>query len=143
MSDGAVTVRVRRDFPQVIDYVVGQARMAGRIGSPLTKVRINGTDHVATVSVPRTTGSSASWKLTFRDLPGVELTAHVEIANGVMTWSIPHIVDTANHRVNTVSVPRPRPCLGHLGRSKSPVEQRKYRRRSQQVRRSLPTPCHH
>ena len=105
MSDGAVTVRVRRDFPQVIDYVVGQARMAGRIGSPLTKVRINGTDHVATVSVPRTTGSSASWKLTFRDLPGVELTAHVEIANGVMTWSIPHIVDTANHRVNTVSVP--------------------------------------
>ena len=105
LSDGAVTVRVRRDFPQVIDYTVGHAHLAGRIGSPLTKVRINGTDRVATVSAPKTTGTSASWKLTFHDLPGVELTTHVEIADGVMTWSIPHIVDTANHRVNTVSVP--------------------------------------
>ncbi len=105
LSDGAVTVRVRRDFPQVIDYTVGHAHLAGRIGSPLTKVRINGTDRVATVSAPKTTDTSASWKLTFHDLPGVELTTHVEIADGVMTWSIPHIVDTANHRVNTVSVP--------------------------------------
>ncbi|EGR95007.1 F5/8 type C domain protein [ [[Propionibacterium] namnetense SK182B-JCVI] len=105
LSDSAVTVRVRRDFPQVIDYTVGHAHLAGRIGSPLTKVRINGTDRVATVSAPKTTDTSASWKLTFHDLPGVELTTHVEIADGVMTWSIPHIVDTANHRVNTVSVP--------------------------------------
>ena len=105
LSDGTVTVRVRRDFPQVIDYTVGHAHLAGRIGSPLTKVRINGTDRVATVSAPKTTDTSASWKLTFHDLPGVELTTPVEIADGVMTWSIPHIVDTANHRVNTVSVP--------------------------------------
>ncbi len=105
LSDGTVTVRARRDFPQVIDYTVGHAHMAGRIGSPLTKVRINGADHVATVSAPTTTGSSASWKLTFRDLPGVELTADIKVSDGVMTWSIPHIVDTPDHRVNTVSVP--------------------------------------
>jgi acyl CoA:acetate/3-ketoacid CoA transferase len=56
------------------------------------------------VSAPTTTGS-ASWKLTFRDLPGVELTADIKVSDGVMTWSIPHIVDTPDHRVNTVSVP--------------------------------------
>ena len=105
LSDGTVTVRARRDFPQVIDYTVGHAHMAGRIGSPLTKVRINGTDHVATVSAPTTTGSSASWKLTFRDLPGVELTANIKVSDGVMTWSISHIVDTPDRRVNIVSVP--------------------------------------
>lgn len=99
LSDGAVTVRVRRDFPQVIDYTVGHAHLAGRIGSPLTKVRINGTDRVATVSAPKTTDTSASWKLTFHDLPGVELTTHRR-----------HSQPSRQHRVGAW----PRPRLGHL-----------------------------
>ncbi|GAA0594459.1 endo-alpha-N-acetylgalactosaminidase family protein [Kribbella sandramycini] len=102
-----LTVTVGADFPRVIKYVdnaSGQA-LAGR-AEPLSSVTIDGTARVAHLAAtPTVRGGTASYRLAFDALPGVELDASLSLTGRVTTFRIDAVRDTETSRVHTIDIP--------------------------------------
>ncbi len=102
-----LTVTVGADFPRVIKYVdnsSGQA-LSGRT-EPLSAVTIDGVARTAHLSgPPSVSGGTASYKLAFDALPGVELDASLSLAGRVTTFRIDAVRDSETGRVHTIDIP--------------------------------------
>ena len=106
LVDGDLKVRVHPGFPQVVDYRLGDAQMAGRLGDALKTVLINEVEQAVTVAAPTKAegGKSATYKLTFPGLPDVSMDAVASVANGAFTLTFTNLVDPAND-VNRLRIP--------------------------------------
>lgn len=61
LSADGLSVRLHPDFPQVVDYRLGDAQLAGKLGDPLTQVTIDEKPYDVTVAAPTVTGASATY----------------------------------------------------------------------------------
>ncbi len=105
LSSPMLSVQVAEDFPAVLGY---RHRAGGEIGGaaiPPTSVRIDGAAHAATVTGEQVDADTATYRLTFADLPGVELGAKLEVAGDVVTFAVTEVTDTDEHRVGTLDIP--------------------------------------
>lgn len=107
ISDGDLAVRLHPDFPQVVDYTLGGASLAGRYGAALTSLEIDDVERDVEVSAPEVSadGASATYGLTVPSLPGVSLDAVLSVEDGVFTWALTDIVDPEG-AVHRIAVPR-------------------------------------
>ncbi|APX33150.1 hypothetical protein BH708_10990 [Brachybacterium sp. P6-10-X1] len=107
ITDGELRVRLHPDFPQVVDYAVGGATLAGRYGGAHTTVMIDDVERAVEVEEPQLAEDSASatYRLTAPELPSISLDAVLSVADGVFTWRLTNIVDP-DRAVHRLSVPR-------------------------------------
>ncbi|WP_172805655.1 endo-alpha-N-acetylgalactosaminidase family protein [Brachybacterium avium] len=107
ITDDDLRVRLHPDFPQVVDYTVGGATLAGRYGGAHTTITIDDVERGVEVEEPQLAedGASATYRLTVPDLPGVSVDAVLSVADGVFLWRLTNIVDP-DRSVHRVSVPR-------------------------------------
>ncbi|MDN5687264.1 MAG: endo-alpha-N-acetylgalactosaminidase family protein [Brachybacterium sp.] len=107
ITDGDLHVRAHPDFPQVVDYTVGGATLAGRYGRALTAVMVDGVERAVEVREPQPAedGTSVTYRLTAPDLPGVSFDAVLSVADGVLTWRLTNFIDP-DRAVHRISVPR-------------------------------------
>ncbi|WP_220488271.1 endo-alpha-N-acetylgalactosaminidase family protein [Tessaracoccus sp. MC1756] len=106
LADGDLKVRLHPDFPQVVDYRLGDDQLAGRIGAALTTILVNEVEQPVTVADPvrAADGRSASYALTFPNLTGVSMTARIEVADEALRFTLTDIVDPDGD-VNRVRIP--------------------------------------
>ncbi|MFD2024857.1 endo-alpha-N-acetylgalactosaminidase family protein [Promicromonospora aerolata] len=102
----SLAVRVAADFPRVLSYT-DRASGATLSGStrPVTAVTIDGTAYAVDVERTRTTPSSAAYRLTFPELPGVRIDATLRVHGAEVRFQVTKIVDTAEHRVGMLEIP--------------------------------------
>jgi endo-alpha-N-acetylgalactosaminidase len=107
ITDGDLSVRLHPDFPQVVDYTLGGASLAGRYGAAHTTVRIDEVTRDVEVSAPELAadGASATYRLTVPSLTGVSFAAVLSVEDGVFTWRLTDIVDP-DGAVHRIAVPR-------------------------------------
>lgn len=106
ISDGNLAVRLHPGFPQVLDYTIGKARIAGKFGAEaLTSILINEKTQPVAVGTPSVDATTARYPLTFPELPGISMTAKITVADGVVTYQLTDIVDP-DHVVRRVRIPR-------------------------------------
>jgi endo-alpha-N-acetylgalactosaminidase len=107
ITDGDLSVRLHPDFPQVVDYTLGGASLAGRYGAAHTSLEIDDVARDVEVSAPEVSadGASATYHLTVPSLPGVSLDAVLSVEDGVFTWTLTDIVDP-DGAVHRIAVPR-------------------------------------
>lgn len=106
ITDGTLQVRLHPQFPQVVDYQVGGAALAGRVGTALTSVTIDDLPYDVEVSSPSTPEASrATYHLTVPDLPGVEFDADLSVQDGTFIWRLTNIEDP-DSLMHRLSVPR-------------------------------------
>lgn len=105
ISSAGLEVSLSPDFPQVLGYRdLASGAVLGGQPDALTRVRVNGTQRVATVTV--TPGaSSAAYRLSFDDLPGVTVELSVSVAGHVLTWQVTKVTDSETVTVNTLDIP--------------------------------------
>ncbi|MGO1487974.1 MAG: endo-alpha-N-acetylgalactosaminidase family protein [Arachnia sp.] len=106
LADGDLRVRLHPGFPQVVDYRLGTEQMAGRLGDALETVLVNEVEQPVTVALPvlADDATSASYALTFPELPGVSMTAVASVADGAFTLSFTNLVDPGSD-VNRLRIP--------------------------------------
>ncbi|MFE7406123.1 endo-alpha-N-acetylgalactosaminidase family protein [Isoptericola sp. NPDC057559] len=106
LRSAALDVRVADDFPRVLRYT-DRSSGATMLGStrPVTSVTIDGTAHDVTVARTGGTASSATYRLTFADLPGVRIDAALSVEGRQVRFAVTKIVDTAEHRVGALEIP--------------------------------------
>ena len=106
LRSAALEVRVADDFPRVLSYT-DRASGATLTGStrPVTSVTIDGTAHDVAVARTGSTADTATYGLTFPDLPGVRIDAALRVAGQQVRFEVTKIVDTADHRVGTLEIP--------------------------------------
>ena len=107
ITDGDLSVRLHPDFPQVVDYTLGGASLAGRYGAALTSLEIDEVARDVEVSAPEVSadGASATYRLTVPSLPGVSLDAVLSVEDGTFTWRLTDVVDP-DGAVHRIAVPR-------------------------------------
>lgn len=106
LTDGDLKVRLHPDFPQVVDYRLGDKQLAGRLGDALTSVLINEVEQPVTVGDPVVADGSKSvtYPLTFPNLPGVSFDAVASLEDGAFTLTFTNIKDDGN-AVNRLRIP--------------------------------------
>ncbi|PRY63721.1 endo-alpha-N-acetylgalactosaminidase [Knoellia remsis] len=104
ITDGTLTVRTHPDFPQVVDYRLGGKQLAGRLGSALTSITVDGVEQPVTVGTATVSGASVSYPVTFTKLPGASLTAVISVKDGAVTYSLTKIADP-QRKLNRISIP--------------------------------------
>src|SRR5699024_1844180 len=106
ITDGSLQVRLHPQFPQVVDYRLDGAQLAGRLGDPHRSVIIDEVEYEVAVSAPELTDdSSATYHVSIPDLPGVEFDAVLSVEDGVFTWRLTEITDPDGH-MHRIRVPR-------------------------------------
>ncbi|HLR94928.1 MAG TPA: endo-alpha-N-acetylgalactosaminidase family protein [Jiangellaceae bacterium] len=106
ITDGTLRVRLHPDFPQVVDYQLDGATLAGRYGPAHTTVTIDDVAYDVEVTAPQVTDdSSATYHLTVPDLPGVEFDAELSVEDGVFIWRLTNIMDP-DAMAHRIAVPR-------------------------------------
>ncbi|WP_433323977.1 endo-alpha-N-acetylgalactosaminidase family protein [Spirillospora sp. CA-294931] len=105
LRSGELSVAVAKDFPRVLRYRdnASGAELGGSARAP-GKVVLNGKEYEVGVSA-ESTGASASYKLTFPELAGVELDASLSVVGRVTTFRVDAVRDTEAFRVGTIDVP--------------------------------------
>ncbi|WP_394216087.1 endo-alpha-N-acetylgalactosaminidase family protein [Brachybacterium vulturis] len=107
ISDGTLQVRLHPDFPQVVDYTLDGASLAGRYGSAHTSVTIDDVSYEVETSAPEISedGAEATYHLTVPELSGVSFDAVLSVSEGTFTWRLTNFVDP-DGVVHRISVPR-------------------------------------
>ncbi|ATG50463.1 carbohydrate-binding protein [Brachybacterium vulturis] len=106
ITDGTLQVRLHPEFPQVVDYRLDGAQLAGRLGDAHRSVIVDEVERDVEVSAPELTDdSSATYHLSIPDLPGVEFDAVLSVEDGVFTWRLTEIADPDGH-MHRLRVPR-------------------------------------
>lgn len=97
-------VRLHPDFPQVVDYRLGDQQLAGRYGDALDTVTIDEKKRKVEVEDPRvdTHGSRATYHVTVPALEGVSFDAVVSVEDGTLTWKLTNVEGD----VHLISIPR-------------------------------------
>ncbi|WP_371631930.1 endo-alpha-N-acetylgalactosaminidase family protein [Streptomyces sp. NBC_01259] len=105
IESAGLRVRTGAQFPYVLDYTdrANGAVLGGR-ATPLDTVVLNGTPHRA-VGRASVDGATARYRLTFPDLDGVRIDAHIAVKGSQVTFRIDRITDTAGFRVHTIDIP--------------------------------------
>ncbi|MCG6567206.1 glycoside hydrolase family 101 beta sandwich domain-containing protein [Tessaracoccus sp. ZS01] len=95
LQDYDFKVRLHPDFPQVVDYRLGDDQLAGRLGTALTTVEVNGTGQPVSVADPVVAHDrrSASYALSFPNLTGVSLTVVAEISGQRLRFTLTDLED--------------------------------------------------
>lgn len=107
IGSAQLSVAVAEDFPRVVSYT-DRATGARLLGStaPVAQVVLNGTAHAVRVTgAPVLTTSSATYTLTFPDLPGVEIDASLSVSGRATTFKVTAVRDTEAFRVGTIDIP--------------------------------------
>ncbi|MDO4412316.1 endo-alpha-N-acetylgalactosaminidase family protein [Cutibacterium sp.] len=104
ITDGTLSVRVRPDFPQVIDYTLGDKTLVGKYGGPLSSINIDGKAHKVTVGKPVVSKDAVNYPLTFSDLSDVSMTARISVAKGALTYQLTDIKDPSK-KVHYIAIP--------------------------------------
>lgn len=106
ITDGTVTVRTHPAFPQVVDYRMGDAQMAGKFGDPLTQMVIDGTNQTVTVGEAKVSadGTSVTYPITFPGLEGASMNAVISVKDQALTYTLTDIVDP-NKAINRIDIP--------------------------------------
>src|SRR5699024_12107594 len=103
---GSLQVRLHPQFPQVVDYRLDGAQLAGRLGDPHRSVIIDEVEYEVEVSAPELhDDSSAAYHVSIPDLPGVGFDAVLSVEDGVFTWRLTEITDPDGH-MHRIRVPR-------------------------------------
>lgn len=107
LRSNELTVTVGADFPRVIKYVDNASGQAlGGQPETISTVTIDGVARTAHLAAPpAVSGSTASYKLAFEALPGVELDASLSVTGRVTTFKVDAVRDTEASRVHTIDIP--------------------------------------
>lgn len=105
IESAALRVRTGAQFPYVVDYVdrATGAVLGGR-AAPLDTMVLNGAPYRA-VGRAAVDGSTVRYRLTFPEVPGVRIDAHIAVEGAEVTFRIDRISDTAGFRVHTIDIP--------------------------------------
>ncbi|GAA6526996.1 endo-alpha-N-acetylgalactosaminidase family protein [Intrasporangium sp. DVR] len=105
IASAALEVTLDRDFPQVLGYrdVASGATLGGQ-PDPVRSITVNGTPRTAEATVT-TAASSAAYRVTFPDLPGVGIELTVSVEGHVLTWRVTKVTDSDKVVVGTIDVP--------------------------------------
>ncbi|WP_040284716.1 glycoside hydrolase family 101 beta sandwich domain-containing protein [Tessaracoccus massiliensis] len=106
LQDYDFKVRLHPDFPQVVDYRLGDEQLAGRIGGPLTSMLVNGQSQTVTVAeaVVGHGQKSATYAVSFPNLAGVTLTVLAEVEDRVLRLTLTDLVDPES-RIQSIQIP--------------------------------------
>ncbi|MFJ6101973.1 endo-alpha-N-acetylgalactosaminidase family protein [Streptomyces sp. NPDC092359] len=107
LTSSRLSVAVAEDFPRVLSYT-DRATGARLLGStvPVTRIVLNGTAReVRAKAAPVLRASSATYTLTFPELPGVEIDARLSVEGRTTTFRVTAVRDTEAFRVGTLDIP--------------------------------------
>ncbi|WCC79320.1 endo-alpha-N-acetylgalactosaminidase family protein [Cutibacterium equinum] len=106
IGDGTLSVRLRPDFPQIIDYNLAGRTLVGQYGSALSSMTIDGKVQKVTVGKATVAADkrSVSYPVAFPGLKGVHLTAVVSVNDGTLTYKLTNIVDP-DKLVHRIAIP--------------------------------------
>lgn len=107
ITDADLTVRLHPDFPQVVDYTLGEGSLAGRYGDAPTSVVIDDVPYDVEVTAPEVSEDdlSATYHLTVPALEGTSFDAVISVEDSTMTWKLTNFVDPAG-AIHRLSIPR-------------------------------------
>ncbi|MEU6853988.1 endo-alpha-N-acetylgalactosaminidase family protein [Actinacidiphila alni] len=104
LRHGALTVRVAKEFPQVVSYTMNGGTLTGQ-AEALHTFDINGTAHTATTTMSAH-GDTATYTSTFADLPGVTISSTIEVtAKKTVVFAVRKITGSAARSVDQLSIP--------------------------------------
>ena len=106
ITDDTITVRTHPDFPQVIDYRIGEKQLIGQLGDPLSKIQVDGKDYAVQVGDVSTSedGTTVTYPLKLKDLSAVSLDVQMSVKDGTLTYKLTNIQDP-DHKVGHISIP--------------------------------------
>jgi endo-alpha-N-acetylgalactosaminidase len=104
LRSDALEVRVAADFPRVLSYTRDGATLTGST-RPVTSVTIDDQPYDADVERTAVDATSADYRLTFPDLPGVHVDARLSVEGSTVRFEVTDIADTDEHRVGTLAIP--------------------------------------
>ncbi|MCC2594479.1 endo-alpha-N-acetylgalactosaminidase family protein [Tessaracoccus sp. OS52] len=105
IADGDFRVRLHPEFPQVVDYRLGEDQLVGRLGGPLTSVLVNEVQQAVTVAAPVVDGATATYAITLPGLPGVSFDVVATVADDTLRLEFANLVDPGSD-VNRIRIPR-------------------------------------
>lgn len=104
ITDGTLTVRTHPDFPQVVDYRLGNRQLAGQYGDALDSFQIDRVSEPVEVGTPTTTENSVTYPVTFTNIDGASLDVVIRITDGVLSYTLTNIVDP-DKQLNHIAIP--------------------------------------
>ncbi|GGP87756.1 endo-alpha-N-acetylgalactosaminidase family protein [Streptosporangium pseudovulgare] len=104
LTGPGLTVRVAKEFPQVISYTM-DGRTIGGQARVLNTFVINGTPHVATTTM-KADGDQAEYTSTFADLPDLTITSTITVTGrGAVVFAVKKIEGAAASTVDQLAIP--------------------------------------
>lgn len=104
---GNIEVDVAEEFPQVIDYRLGDSELAGQPAT-LDTFRINGTDYTAETILDQgeSTDSVARYVSTLPELGSLEINSSISVdERGLVKFRIDEITGPQEPEVNQIAIP--------------------------------------
>ncbi|MFF4792724.1 endo-alpha-N-acetylgalactosaminidase family protein [Streptomyces sp. NPDC001276] len=104
LTGPGLTVRVAKEFPQVISYTMGGRTLGGQARALDTFI-VNGTAHTATTSMTAH-GNQAVYTSVFADLPDLTITSTITVTDeGTVVFAVKSIEGAAASTVDQLSIP--------------------------------------
>ncbi|GAB3976438.1 endo-alpha-N-acetylgalactosaminidase family protein [Actinoallomurus acanthiterrae] len=104
LTGPGLTVRVARDFPQVISYRMGGRELGGQ-ARVLDTFTVNGKPHTATTIV-KANRNQAVYTSAFADLPGLVITSAITVTRRrTVVFAVKRIEGSAASAVDQLSIP--------------------------------------
>jgi endo-alpha-N-acetylgalactosaminidase len=104
LRSGGLTVRVAKEFPQVISYAMDGGTIGGQ-ASVLDTFAVNGVNHTATTTMAAH-GATATYTSTFADLPDLTITSTITVTDRqTVQFAVTKIAGSAASTVDQLAVP--------------------------------------
>ncbi|WP_018569725.1 endo-alpha-N-acetylgalactosaminidase family protein [Streptomyces sp. PsTaAH-124] len=104
LSAAGLTVRVAKEFPQVISYTMGGRTLGGQ-ARVLDTFTVNGTAHTATTTM-KAYRAQAVYTSTFADLPGLTITSTITVTDRkTVVFAVKSITGPAASTVDQLAIP--------------------------------------
>ncbi|XCB29734.1 endo-alpha-N-acetylgalactosaminidase family protein [Arcanobacterium hippocoleae] len=106
ITDGTLTVRTHPNFPQVVDYRLGDKQLAGKYGEALQQITLNGSAVAVTVGTPEVSSdkSAVTYPLTAAAPSKISLQAVLSVQDGVLNYELRDIKDP-DGTLRTIAIP--------------------------------------
>lgn len=99
-------VRLHPNFPQVVDYRIGERQLAGRLDGAITSVLVNGQSQNVSVGTPVVDGwaRNATYKLTLPGLGNATVEVVASVSGRTLTLTLTNLVDPSGS-IRTIAFP--------------------------------------
>ncbi|MDO5035306.1 MAG: endo-alpha-N-acetylgalactosaminidase family protein, partial [Actinomycetaceae bacterium] len=101
ITDGTLSVTTHPDFPQVVQYELGNTTVAGKFGDALTSMRINNKDVDVTVGEKVVAQDRVTYPVS---IEGASFDVVMSVENSTLTYKITNIEESGT-QINYIQIP--------------------------------------